>query len=607
MKRVVRNCIIMLLAGALAGTLLLTISFMLPVREQVYQQSVETLEKEGWYPAMPVMSASLDTYFHSFLPGVLDGNTDRIMIDTALDTTKGNPLYRAMDMYSTYMREGYSYYWHGYVSILRPLMLFFDYGEIRILNGVLQLLLIFAVTYLIYKKKNRMYAGIFLTSYFLLMPVAVGFSLQFSWVFYISMLGCLLILKLGDHLSRPDRMIYLFLGLGMCTSFLDLLTYPLYTWAIPLLWWIVTDETCMGKVRRVIGIGVAWIAGYGGLWILKWCLGTLILKRNILESAINEVFVRSGLEEVEGGGLSFRLEALLINWKHYSYKLYFIVLIAWLVYFMVRSISGGFKRSSSACALTLTGSSAVVWYLVLANHTNAHHFFTYRIWGITVLAVLLLAAECTGKAACSFQWKHASIWGGLGSLTIILTLFAREDLFVLNGYCKYELLELQEETQFKTEFVPTFSVINELCLGLDTQSQEGEYEIRLCQDGTVLEQNSIPMEEVGMLDFYSIEVDWKLKSGEKYELIIETQGNTEPAYLMVTVPEEMPLTEFKNASAWGETVGGQPISGITYRKLPGKKNLLFICMTWMWILMAIYLTGYSVFLYSIGKKQRKDA
>ena len=93
-------------------------------------------------------------------------------------------------------------------------------------------------------------------------------------------------------------------------------------------------------------------------------------------------------------------------------------------------------------------------------------------------------------------------------------------------------------------------------MGLDTQSQEGEYEIRLCQDGTVLEQNSIPMEEVGMLDFYSIEVDWKLKSGEKYELIIETQGNTEPAYLMVTVPEEMPLTEFKNASAWGETVGG---------------------------------------------------
>ena len=144
-------------------------------------------------------------------------------------------------------------------------------------------------------------------------------------------------------------------------------------------------------------------------------------------------------------------------------------------------------------------------------------------------------------------------------------------------------------------------------MGLDTQSQEGEYEIRLCQDGTVLEQNSIPMEEVGMLDFYSIEVDWKLKSGEKYELIIETQGNTEPAYLMVTVPEEMPLTEFKNASAWGETVGGQPISGITYRKLPGKKNLLFICMTWMWILMAIYLTGYSVFSYSIGKKQRKDA
>ena len=608
MKRVVRNSIIILLVGPLAGTLLLTISFMLPVREEMYQQSLDILDAEGWYPAMPIMSASLDTYFHSFLPGVLDGGTDRIMVETALSTAGvGNALYRAMDMFSEYYGAGYSYYWHGYVSILRPLMLLFDYGEIRILNGALQLLLVFAVTYLIYKKKDRMYAGIFLTSYFLLMPVAVGFSLQFSWVFYISMLGCLLILRFGEPLGRSDRMIYLFLGLGMCTSFLDLLTYPLYTWAIPLLWWIVTDKSCTDKVRRVIETGVAWIAGYGGFWVLKWCLGTLILKQNIWESAINEVFLRSGLDESQGGGLSYRLQALLDNWQHYSYKLYLLILLAWLAYFAVRSILGGLRKCSNASALALTGSSAAVWYMVLANHTAGHHFFTYRIWGITVLAILLLAAESMDKTVFALRWKNVGVWICLGILAVSFSLLAKEDLFVLNGQCECDLLELSEGVQFKTEFVPTFSRISQLNLGLDTQSREGQYEITLCQNGAILDQRNIPMAEVGERNFYLMEVDWELNHSETYELMIEVQGNTEPAYLMMTVPEEMPLAEFKNASAQGQAVGGQPISGITYRKLPGKKNLLFICMTWMWILMAIYLTGYSVFSYSIGKKQRKDA
>lgn len=608
MKKILRNSIILLFAGAIAGTLLLTVSFMLPVRAEMYQQSVATLESEGWYPAMPVLSASQDTYFHSYLPGVLDGGTDRIMIDTALDTMgAGNPLYRAMDMYSTYVGHGYSYYWHGYVSILRPLMLFFDYGEIRIINSALQFLLVFAVTYLIYRKKNRMYAGIFLTAYFLLMPTAVGYSLQFSWVFYISMVGCLLILKYGDRLSRPDRMVYLFLGIGMCTSFLDLLTYPLYTWAVPLLWWIVTDKTCTDKVRRVIVTGFSWIAGYGGLWFLKWCLGTLILKRNILESAMSEVFLRSGLEEVQGSGLSYRLEALMNNWKHYSYKLYLLILGVWLVYFAAGSVTGGFRKSSNASALALTGSSAAVWYLVLANHTAGHHFFTYRIWGIAVLAVLLLAAESIDTTKCILRWKQVGVWACFGCLAVFFSLLSKEDLFVLNGQCESELLELQEGVRFKTEFVPTFSEISQLNLGLDTQSQEGRYEITLCLNGTMLEQESVLMAEVGEHNFYSFEVDWQLERGVTYELIIEAQGNEKPAYLLMTIPEEMPLLELKNASLNDQIVYGQPICGIMYRKLPGKKNLLFIAMTWTWILFAIYLTGYSVMPDRISKKQRKDA
>ena len=181
MKKVIGKSMGILIAGALIAALLLTISFMLPVRDQIYVESMATLDSEGWYPAIPVMSARLDTHFHSYLPGVLDGNTDRIMLDTALNVTGvGNALYRAMDMFSEYIGTGYSYYWHGYVSILRPLMLFFDYGEIRILNGMCQMLLVMAAAALVFRKKGLLYTAIFLSSYFLLMPDALSFSLQFS-------------------------------------------------------------------------------------------------------------------------------------------------------------------------------------------------------------------------------------------------------------------------------------------------------------------------------------------------------------------------------------------------------------------------------------------
>ena len=46
MKKILRNSIILLFAGAIAGTLLLTVSFMLPVRAEMYQQSMATLESD---------------------------------------------------------------------------------------------------------------------------------------------------------------------------------------------------------------------------------------------------------------------------------------------------------------------------------------------------------------------------------------------------------------------------------------------------------------------------------------------------------------------------------------------------------------------------------
>lgn len=284
-----------ILAGsAVLGFLLLALAFFIPVNPENMQASYDIIEKEGWYPAMPIVSSSLDTYFHSLMPGVLDNSTDRVMLTTALEASDDSPFRAAMDM------QGYSYYWHGYVSILRPLLYLFDYGEIRVLNCAGQLLFLFFLTHFLWKKKGLRYALMLFSSYIFLMPIAMPLSLQFSWVFYLAYGGTAFLLVRQEKLQKESGIYLFFLILGILTSFLDLLTYPLYTWAIPLIWLLAMEQegkSIWQHLRQVIGTGCFWLMGYAGMWASKWLLGSMILKTNIFESAMAEVFLRAGMEE----------------------------------------------------------------------------------------------------------------------------------------------------------------------------------------------------------------------------------------------------------------------------------------------------------------------
>lgn len=129
---------------------------------------------------------------------------------------------------------------------------------------------------MVYRKKGVAYAAIPFTIYGLLMPMAVSQSLQFSWVFYISIIGAMIVVKFRDQLSKAGRISLFFLVLGMFTSYFDLLTYPLFTWGIPMIWWIVMEEHKEGikeQLQQVLFCGISWIFGYGGLWAGKWFIG----------------------------------------------------------------------------------------------------------------------------------------------------------------------------------------------------------------------------------------------------------------------------------------------------------------------------------------------
>lgn len=175
---------------------------------------------------------------------------------------------------------------------------------------------------------------------------------------------------------RKKDSIY-FVIAGMLTSFLDLLTYPLYTWAFPLLLLILLSEDgqkALNYVKTVVVSGLGWILGYAGMWFGKWALAGWIVHRNVIQEAWKEVLFRSGSEE--SLNLIARLEALYDNWKHYEYPLYTALLAIWLTWFIYKSLNGKTQivRQEKNGAYLLITLSSFVWYFVLANHTLGHHF-----------------------------------------------------------------------------------------------------------------------------------------------------------------------------------------------------------------------------------------
>ncbi len=601
---------LMIVGGALVATVLLTFVFMVPVNQENKAQSMQVLADEGWYPLATVHKFEQEAYFHSDRPDVMDNNTDSIMMSISMDEQSGNPLVRAMNMSNEYMGKDYSRYWQGYVVLLRPLLAVFNYAQVRVINAVVQLLLVFFFAYEVWQKKGKEYALLMLSSYVLLMPLAMINSLCLSASFYVSIIGSMVLLKGCDKWKDNAKYAYVFVGIGMATSFVDILTYPLYTWGIPMIWWLLVQEEkkdIWQSFKQVVVSGMAWISGYFGFWFMKWTLATVITGRNVFAEAADKISHWSASEEGTAQSLSSRLQALSINWEHYNYPVYMAILIGWAVYLVVMLVKKGMRINKLSVALLVVASSGPIWYFFISEHTKGHHFSTYRIWGVTIFAVLaiLLQARREGTGRTSEEIAGAaevqteeeklrdaqtqkgvnrrSMWISLALAVVMaagLTLSMRENIVAFDGSVEYDKVVLQEGSAAKMNFTPTFSDINSLTLCMSTEGDEGAYEILVRLGEEVLYAEQIPVSAFGGGTYTSVAVDWNLKAGTIYTLEIRQEGTTNPVYLLMTKPDVMPLNEMREVTIDGQRVEGQPVMGFTYHALPTSRVKLgyhFVC------------------------------
>lgn len=280
--------ILNLILAVILGTALLYAVFLLPndrIQKQMTSSAI-TVQNEGVYP-----------YLSEDFSSTLDNFTDSLMMLNASDTKDEPALKRAMAAYhgnigdennsaamlvfhyvggADFDREyDYPRYWHGYLVFLRPLLEFLDFNAIRVVNGIAQTLLFIVTVWLMLRKKKEFYIVPWMIGYLMLMPLVQARSLQYSTCHYVFMVGSLVLLSLSEDKIRKYG-IFVFLNIGIATAFFDLLTYPIATYGVPMLVFLMlTDEDAFkSRILNIINNGIFWCIGYGGMWVSKWILAT---------------------------------------------------------------------------------------------------------------------------------------------------------------------------------------------------------------------------------------------------------------------------------------------------------------------------------------------
>lgn len=354
-------------------TIVLTYAIPEKLIEENTQISLNRLDIEGMYSFQ---------YFETE-SAMSDNFTNKLILENNYSYNKDYSFIQNA-MYN----NDYARYWHGYVTVVKPLSILFTYQQIRYILMFVFFSLLCVDFSLLHKKTNIFCAFAFLLSIVGTFFVTTIMNVNFSLVYLIMLVSCLIILK-----KKKINYNLLFMVTGMVTCFFDFLTAPLITLGYPMIvWCLINKEELNNKIINIIKLSLIWLCGFALTWLSKWILSSLILQKSIFPIVKEFVLYRvsTGTEEKTIS----RLDAILLNFKRYFLPLGNKSAIVWvLVVVMTIILSIKTKAKKFDLSLILVCLVPIVWYFVLANHSYIHSWYTFRLVGIIVFGLLSLVFE----------------------------------------------------------------------------------------------------------------------------------------------------------------------------------------------------------------------
>lgn len=411
MKREAGRLALTLLACIVAGYLLLTAAYCIPMSaiQRNLADSMKQLSGELKYPRDAISGRQLDNFTDALMLLEVYCDVDAPAYVNAANTPyvtlKGSDPHESLSQIAR--RPGnfrqvndYSRYWHGYQVLLRPLLLLFSYRQIRVVNAVALAALLIAVAALMCLKTPRCVIP-FLLSVLLLGPTAIWKSMQFSSVSYITLLTLLAILWNPGGIIESGKIRYAFLFSGIAVAYFDLLTFPTMALTMPLI--LLCTRIGKGKwLSEMVRCAFYWGVGYVGMWAGKWLIAIAFGGGDFLQTLLSQIRFHSGTNgDAERIG---RLDAVMLNVRTmFEGQTPIVVGIVGYAAAMVALNQRRYRRPAllppgQFAVAMIPAAIGLIWICLLSSHSGIHYWFTYRTLVPCVFCILCALGAYRRKA-----------------------------------------------------------------------------------------------------------------------------------------------------------------------------------------------------------------
>ena len=433
-KRELRNltkAIGIVLVSSAVGLGLLLLVFMIPTEKmhKNFARSASLIASEGTYPTFlgdvfvrmhPDNITDIKTLLLNNRITTRDNYTDALMLLNAFYTAEDKSLLeRTLMVYrpcgdiaqdpildivnvgiknvdtSNYIICEYARYWHGYLVFLKPLLCILSCVELRIINVFVLSGLLAAIMMELAGQFGKKATWGFAFSMLFFMPFTVPFCMQFCTSTYVMLGGMLILLKHKKYWIENERIVFLFLVLGIITSYVDYLTYPIVTFGMPMLVYLCLKPDC--KLSAYIRSGVYWCIGYVGMWAMKWVYSSMFLQEDFIGQAISQILFRASNKTEDGLGRISVVSVIASNLCNYVNVVYIVLtlLAALFVIFGFRRMNF-IERVRTKYLYIITSLLPFVWYIAFSNHSYGHSSFTFRALLVSAWGVMLFSGYDAG-------------------------------------------------------------------------------------------------------------------------------------------------------------------------------------------------------------------
>ncbi len=377
------------------------LSCLLPDRsiKMHIDESAPKMVEEGLYPKAIIRmeQCQMDNFTDALIMNQMYNIDRKHPIKSAMKMIRSSEKGRDWDQPGLLLRkvngenledQHYARYWHGSTFLFRPLFLLMDFLTIRHILFIVSSLLIVLLLCAYYPRAGLMKTIALALGFLLTYGFVTQFSMQFFPVLALTVIGSLLVVKHKESANFG----LLFFIIGSLTCYFDLLTTPLLTLGIPLAILLSLKHNDEFKLKdnllEISKLILLWGLGFALTFGTKWALASLILGQNIFSDAYEVSLYRMEAEEFS------RWDAVTTNFGMLNIWMIGIAAVILLLFVIIKQLKISYKK---VVLFFIIGLMPYVWYLLLANHSYLHWWFTYRLQAITVVCLLFMF--CDGSPA----------------------------------------------------------------------------------------------------------------------------------------------------------------------------------------------------------------